>query len=225
MKPPTKDWSSEHQSASCKSSLFQTSRVLIQTPPSGELLVRNQYSSWGVLWPTLHKDQWSLKSSTAWKGWKVYLQHPLQTCQVGLLCNLPWFKGGSLSQSYTQGLLSTCRSWVHFIKSQSGTWMSSVFPPEVRVVNGNMINNYTSSKFPSPNTPRDLQPLPLPCHSAEYFGSSSTAASGCVAVLVSPPTSFFWPWRVSAPELESTFFSTELWYQAVFLLLPTVIGN
>lgn len=79
-----------------------------------------------------------------------------------------------------------------------------MFPVGVRVVNGNMINNYTNSKFPLPNTPQALQPLPLPCHSVEYFGSSSTAASGCVAVSVSPPTSFFWPWRVSAPELEST---------------------
>lgn len=70
---------------------------------------------------------------------------------------------------------------------------SSMFPTGVRVVNGNMINNYTNSKFPSPNTPQALQPLPLPCHSVEYFGSSSTAASGCVAVSVSPPTSFFWP--------------------------------
>lgn len=47
MKPPTKHWSSGHQSHSCKSTLFQTSGVLIQTLPGGELLVRNQYSSWG----------------------------------------------------------------------------------------------------------------------------------------------------------------------------------
>lgn len=89
-------------------------------------------------------------------------------------------------------------------KINQGPESNSVFPIEMRVVNGNMINNHTNSKFPSPNTPQALQSLPLPCHSAEYFGSSSTAASGCVAVSVSPPTSFFWPWRVSAPELEST---------------------
>lgn len=46
MKPPTRDWSSGHQSHWCKSSLFQTSGVLIQASPRGELLVRNRYSSW-----------------------------------------------------------------------------------------------------------------------------------------------------------------------------------
>lgn len=78
-----------------------------------------------------------------------------------------------------------------------------MFPIGVRVVNGNMINNYTNSKFPSPIHHRPCSPSPCPV-TLEYFGSSSTAASGCVAVSVSPPTSFFWPWRVSAPELEST---------------------
>lgn len=50
MKPPTRDWSSGHQSHWCKSSLFQTSGVLIQASPRGELLVRNRYSSWRGGW-------------------------------------------------------------------------------------------------------------------------------------------------------------------------------
>lgn len=94
IKPPNKDWSSEHQSPSHKSSLFQTSGVLIQNPPTGELLVRNQYSSWGVLWPSLYKDQWSLKSIFSWRSWKVYPHYPPQTYQVGFLCNCIRFKMG-----------------------------------------------------------------------------------------------------------------------------------
>lgn len=105
MKPPTRDWSSGHQSHWCKSSLFQTSGVLIQASPRGELLVRNRYSSWrgGVLWPTFYKDLRGLKSISSRKGWKVYPHHPLQTCQVRLLRNCAKFKLGLLSQSYTQG--------------------------------------------------------------------------------------------------------------------------
>lgn len=107
MKPPTRDWSSGHQSHWCKSSLFQTSGVLIQASPRGELLVRNRYSSWrggwGVLWPTFYKDLRGLQSISSQKGWKVYPHHPLQTCQVRLLRNCAKFKLGLLSQSYTQG--------------------------------------------------------------------------------------------------------------------------
>lgn len=76
-------------------------------------------------------------------------------------------------------------------KINQGSESSSMFPIGVRVVNGNMTNNNTNTKFPSPNTPKALQALPLLCHYVEYFGSSSTVASGCIAVLVSPPTSFF----------------------------------
>lgn len=54
MKPPTRDWSSGHQSHWCKSSLFQTSGVLIQASPRGELLVRNRYSSWRGGGPLTH---------------------------------------------------------------------------------------------------------------------------------------------------------------------------
>lgn len=83
MKPATKDWSSEHQSPWCKSSLFQTSGLLIQTTLRGELLVRNQYASWGVLWPTLHKDTSSLKSISSWEGWKVEVYTPFSTDWAG----------------------------------------------------------------------------------------------------------------------------------------------
>lgn len=54
-----------------------------------------------------------------------------------------------------------------FISDQSRTESSSMFPIGVRVVNGNIINNYT--KFPSLNTPQAPQPLPLSCHSVKYF--------------------------------------------------------
>lgn len=207
MKPPTKDWSSQHQSPTCKSCLFQTSGVLIQTPPRGKLLVRNQYSSWGVLWPTRYKDLRSLKSISSWEGWKVYPHHPLQTCQVGLLLNCPKFKMGSASQSYVQGhfhqhvskLLSEKKK-----KSIKDLKASSVFPFGERVVNGNMINNYTNSKFPSPNTLKALQPLP-PALSLWVFwfkfhcGIRLYCGLGFTSHFL-----FFWPWRVSAPELEST---------------------
>lgn len=203
MKPPTKDWSSEHQSPSCKSSLFQTSGVLIQTPPRGELLVRNQYSSWGVLWPTLYKDSWSLKNISSWKGWKVYPRHPLQTARWASYASVQSSKQVHRPKVTFKDTSACVRAaFTSEKKINEGPERSSMFPAGVRVVNGNMINNY--SNFPSPNTAQALQPLPLPCHSVEYFGSSSTAASGCVAVSVSPPTSFFWPWRVSVPELEST---------------------
>lgn len=208
MKPPTKDWSSQHQSPTCKSCLFQTSGVLIQTPPRGKLLVRNQYSSWGVLWPTRYKDLRSLKSISSWEGWKVYPHHPLQTCQVGLLRNCPKFKMGSTSQSSVQGhfhqhlskLLSEKKK-----KSIKDLKASSVFPFGERVVNGNMINNYTNSKFPSPNTLKALQPLP-PALSlwVFWFKFHCGIRLYCGLGFTSYFLFFFWPWRVSAPELEST---------------------
>lgn len=91
-----------------------------------------------------------------------------------------------------------------FISDQSRTESCSMFPIGVRVVNGNMINNYTNSKFPSLNTPQAPQPLPPVLSLCRVFWFKfHCSIRQCYAVLVSPPTSFFWPWRVSAPELDS----------------------
>ena len=88
MKPPTKDWSSQHQSPSCKSSLFQTSGVLIQTFPRGQVLVRNQYSSWGgTLTHPLQRPA---------DVWKVYLLvKGLKSLSTASSTDLP---GGTLMQ-------------------------------------------------------------------------------------------------------------------------------
>lgn len=158
-----------------------------------------------------HSDPPSTKTREVWKvspreaGWKVYPGHPLQTCQVGSSCR---FRAGSPSQSYIQGRLRSFLSVQLLTRGkktkQSGTWK------KLNVSNwgesGQWKYDKQLHKQQVPFTHHTAGPAapPLPCHSVEYFGWSSTAASGCVAVLVSPPTSFFWPWRVSAPELEST---------------------
>lgn len=99
IKPPTKDWSSEHQSPSHKSRLFQTSGVLIQNPPRGELLVRNQYSTWGGT--LAHLLQRPVKSEKH-KGLKS-LSVLSSTDMPGGLLMQQRFKMGSSSQSWVQG--------------------------------------------------------------------------------------------------------------------------
>lgn len=206
MKPPTKDWSWEHQSPSCKSSPFQTSGVLIQPPPRGELLVRNQYSSWRYSDPPSTKTR---------EVWKISPRERVEKFIRSILCRpARWASNATVQSSkrvhrpkVTFKDTST-RVRAAFTsekkKINQEPESNSMFPIGVRVVNGNMINITQTATSLHRTHHRPCSPSPLPCHSVEYFGSSSTAASGCVAVLVSPPTSFFWPWRISAPELEST---------------------
>lgn len=166
MKPPTKDWSSEHQSPSCKSSLFQTSEVLIQTPPRGELLVRNQYSSCGgTLTHPLYKDPWSLKKYLLVKGLKS-LSAPSSTDMAGrasyaTVQSSKWVQPPKVTFKDT----STCvRAAFTLKKTETETIKAAesalMFPI---VVNGNMINNFTNSKFPfTQHTPGPAAPPPCP---------------------------------------------------------------
>lgn len=159
MKPPTKDWSSEHQSPRCKSSLFQTSGVLIQTHPRGELLVRNQYSSWGVLWPTLCKHLWSLKSISMERVEKFIHTN---------LCRPARWASYATAQSSKQvhcpkvTFKDTSALRAVFISDQSSTASSLMFPIWVRVVNGNMINNHTNTSSLHSIHHKPCSPSPCP---------------------------------------------------------------
>lgn len=62
IKPPTKDWSSEHQSPSNKSSLFQTSGILIQTLPVESCWLETNIPHGG------YSDPSSTKTSEVWKA-------------------------------------------------------------------------------------------------------------------------------------------------------------
>lgn len=221
MKPPTKDWSSEHQSPSCKSSLFQTSGVLIQTPPRGELLVRNQYSSWGVLWPTLYKDPWSLKKYLSWKRVEKFIRSILyRPARWASYATVSKFRTGSPSQSYIQGHFNICKSCFYFEKKINHLKASHCF--QLRVVNGNMINNYTNSNFPSPDTPQALQPLPPVLSLCRVFwfkfhcGIRLCCGLGFTSHFLFLALTCFRAWiRINS-------FHTELWYQAV---LPSLVDS
>lgn len=171
MKPPTKDWSSEHQSPSCKSSLFQTTGVLIQTPPVGEVLVRNQYSSWGgSLTHPLQRPVEVWKVYPLVKGLKS-LSTPSSTDRPGgALMQLSKVQSGFIILKFNSRTLQHVLifRWVVFFISELSLWEQKLphsLSNQCTVANGNMINNFKNSMFLSPKTTQALQPLLLSCHS------------------------------------------------------------
>lgn len=164
---------------------------------------------------------------TSVKSEKYLLAKGLKSLSTPSSADLP---GGSLMQlSKVQNRFNVpklhSRTLPHldravFISDQSKTESSSMFPIGVRVVNGNIINNYTNSKFPSLNTPQAPQPLPPVLSLCRVFWFKfHCSIRQCFAVLVSPPTSFFLALTCFRPWIRLSSFHSELWYQAVFLLL------
>lgn len=155
-------------------------------------------------------------------GWKVYPHHPLQTCQVRLLCNSLKFKTGSLSWSYTEGHIENSAA---VSSDKPDTWKQLIFSSRGESGQWKYDKQWHKQQVPLTWCMTCLT-APPPCPvTLEYFSSSSTAASGWAAVLVSPPTSFFWPWRVSGPWIRITLSTLSCDIRAVFLLLSSVFGN
>lgn len=222
MKPPTKDWSSEHQSPSCKSSLFQTSGVLIQTPPGGELLVRNQYSSWGVLWPTLYKDPWKSEKYALVKGLKSLSRASSADQLGGPLMQLSKVHNGFMVPKLNSRTLQR----VHFKKiNQRPESSSETFHSFEKSGQWKYDKQLHKQRVPfTQNTTGPSAPPPaLSLWRVFWFkfhcGIRLCCGLGFTSHFLFLALTCFLPWiRINS-------FHTELWYQTVFLLLSAVFGN
>lgn len=223
MKPPTKDWSSEHQSSSCKSSLFQTSGVLIQTPPRRELLVRNQYSSWGGGQRLEQSEKYLLMKGLKSLSSPSSIDLPggplMQLSKVHNGFIIPMLHWRALHQNSSFHFRKKKKKSIKDLKEAQCFQLGWEWSVEIW-----QTNTQTASSL-QPIQQRPYGPSPCPANLQNILVQVPLWHPAVLRSWFHLPLPFFLALTCFRPWIRINSFHTELWYHVVFLLMPTAFGN